>query len=76
MGKLSNISGQDVITTLERMGFYKARQRGSHVIMKKDLPDGSIGCVVPMHREIAYGTLRNILQQARISMDEFVRQIR
>jgi predicted RNA binding protein YcfA (HicA-like mRNA interferase family) len=56
---------------LEQLGFIQVRQRGSHVVLKKSTPEGEIGCVVPLHRELAIGTLRGILKQAHISPDEF-----
>ncbi|MCG3178492.1 MAG: hypothetical protein BIFFINMI_00820 [Phycisphaerae bacterium] len=72
MPKLPRISGQDVIRTLERMGFRQARQRGSHVVMRR----GDRGCVIPLHKELAVGTLRGLLRQAGISPDEFIAAIR
>ena len=72
MPKLRRVSGRTAIRALERLGFVQVRQRGSHVTMKKQTPQGDIGCVVPLHRELAVGTLRNILRQARISRDEFM----
>lgn len=53
------------------MGFNQVRQRGSHVVMKKMMPDGACGCVVPMHKEVATGTLFSILKQAHLSPEEF-----
>ena len=47
------------------------RQRGSHVVMKKVTSAGEIGCVIPMHREVAAGTLRNALKMAGVSIEEF-----
>ncbi len=47
------------------------RQRGSHVVLKKDEATGSMGCVVPLHRELALG-IRGILRQANITPDEFM----
>lgn len=57
MPKLRRISGQDAIRALERLGFIPVRQRGSHVVLKKQTPEGAVGCVVPLHRELAIGTL-------------------
>jgi predicted RNA binding protein YcfA (HicA-like mRNA interferase family) len=71
MPKLPLVSGQEVIRALERLGFVAGRQRGSHVVLKKQTPDGEIGCVVPLHRELAPGTLRGILKQARINQEDF-----
>lgn len=71
MGKFKRLSGQEIVRALERMGFFQARQRGSHVVMKKNLPDGSVGCVVPMHKEVATGTLHSLLKQAQVAYEEF-----
>lgn len=64
MPKLQRVSGQEAIRALERLGFVQARQQGSHVVLKRTTPYGEIGCVVPLHRELAIGTLRGILRQA------------
>jgi len=53
---------------LERLGFQKIRQSGSHVIMRR----GTKGCVVPLHDEVKAGTLAGILRQAEVSPDEFI----
>jgi predicted RNA binding protein YcfA (HicA-like mRNA interferase family) len=39
--------------------------------LRKDTPAGARGCVVPLHREIAEGTLRGLLKQACVTLDEF-----
>ena len=72
MPDLPRLSGAETIRILERLGFRKARQRGSHVVLRKEITAGSIGCVVPLHPELATGTLRGILRQARLSADEFL----
>jgi predicted RNA binding protein YcfA (HicA-like mRNA interferase family) len=45
MPKLPRLSGAEIIKILQKMGFYQARQRGSHVVMKKITPEGAVGCV-------------------------------
>jgi len=72
MPKLTRLSGEETINRLERLGFQWVRQRGSHVILKKQTPEGDIGCVVPLHKELAIGTLLGILKQAKLSVDEFL----
>ncbi|OGJ87236.1 MAG: hypothetical protein A2268_06825 [Candidatus Raymondbacteria bacterium RifOxyA12_full_50_37] len=72
MPKLPKLSGSEVVKALERMGFHQARQRGSHVVMKKVLSQGAVGCVVPMHREVATGTLHGLLKQAAVSPEDFM----
>ena len=71
MPKLQKVSGEVAIHTLEKLGFKRVRQRGSHVILKKQTSEGEIGCVVPLHKELAVGTLRGILKQTRLNVDEF-----
>jgi len=67
MPKLPRTSGAAIVKALERLGFAKIRQSGSHVIMRR----GPKGCVVPMHSEVKVGTPAGILRQADISPDEF-----
>jgi predicted RNA binding protein YcfA (HicA-like mRNA interferase family) len=68
MPKLPVISGAEAVRALERLGFVVVRQRGSHLILRRE----STGCVVPNHRELKTGTLAGILKQASVSADEFI----
>jgi predicted RNA binding protein YcfA (HicA-like mRNA interferase family) len=65
---LPRVSGAEVIRTLEKVGFVVVRQRGSHVILRR----GSMGCVVPNHRELKIGTLSGVLKQAGIPHDDLL----
>jgi predicted RNA binding protein YcfA (HicA-like mRNA interferase family) len=56
---------------LEKIGFSVRRQHGSHIIMRRDDPFAQT--VVPNHRQIDRGTLRAILRQTDLSVDEFTR---
>jgi predicted RNA binding protein YcfA (HicA-like mRNA interferase family) len=76
MPKLYRVSGESVINALEKLGFCKARQRGSHVVLKKKTDEGEIGCVVPLHKELAIGTLRGILRQIKVSTEEFISKLK
>jgi predicted RNA binding protein YcfA (HicA-like mRNA interferase family) len=71
MAKLPVVSGSDAVKALQRLGFFVDRQRGSHVVLKKITPQGQRGCVLPMHREVALGTLRSALKLAGVSPEEF-----
>jgi predicted RNA binding protein YcfA (HicA-like mRNA interferase family) len=75
MSKLPRMSGKEIVKALERLGFIQIRQRGSHVSLKKVSEKGVIGCVVPLHKEVAYGTLKGILRQAHLSEEEFMENI-
>ena len=71
MPKLPHVSGAEIQRALERLGFQKVRQSGSHVIMKRE----SKGCVVPMHGEVKVGTLAGALRQAEVSPEEFIQAL-
>jgi predicted RNA binding protein YcfA (HicA-like mRNA interferase family) len=68
MPSLPRVSGREAIRALERLGFIVLRQRGSHVVLRR----GSVGCVVPDHKELKTGTLRSVLKQAGISAEDFL----
>jgi predicted RNA binding protein YcfA (HicA-like mRNA interferase family) len=68
MPKLPRVSGAQAVRALERLGFAVARQRGSHIVMRR----GSTGCVVPNHRELKTGTLAGVLKQAGVSAEDFI----
>lgn len=69
MPKLPRVSGAEVVRALERLGFVVARQRGSHIVLRR----GSTGCVVPNHRELKTGTLAGVLKQAGVSAEDFMK---
>ncbi len=71
MSKLPRVSGQEVVNALKQLGFYVRRQHGSHIILRRDSPFGQT--VVPNHKEIDTGTLRAIIRQVGISVEEFQR---
>jgi predicted RNA binding protein YcfA (HicA-like mRNA interferase family) len=71
MPKLPIVSGAKAVKALQRLGFFVDRQRGSHVVMKKITTEGERGCVIPMHKELALGTLRSALKMAGVSPEEF-----
>jgi len=73
--RLRRVSGQEAVRALERLGFVRVRQRGSHVMLKRQTPEGDIGCVVPLQRELALGALRGILRQARVTLEEFAENL-
>jgi predicted RNA binding protein YcfA (HicA-like mRNA interferase family) len=75
MPKLRRVSGKEAIAALEKLGFVQVRQRGSHVVLRKGGAKGGVGCVVPMHKELAVGTLHNILRLAQVNVDEFVEKL-
>lgn len=74
MPKLKKISGKDCVKIIcNKFGFKIKRQRGSHIILTKETIEGKIGTVVPNHKEIKIGTLKNVLELARIKEEEFAK---
>lgn len=63
-----DVSGTHGVKALERLGFSVTRQAGSHVRMTR----GDRRITIPMHRNLAIGTLQSILRQAGVSLDDFV----
>jgi predicted RNA binding protein YcfA (HicA-like mRNA interferase family) len=69
--KLPRIGSRECISALQRLGFSIARQKGSHIMLRK----GGSGCVVPNHKELKTGTLAGILKQAGVSVDDFLKNL-
>lgn len=69
--RLKPYSYQELIKALSKLGFKVVRQRGSHIVLKGFYKEKKRTVVVPKHKEIAIGTLRGILFQAGITVDEF-----
>lgn len=70
--QLRKVSGKECVKILcNKFGFQIVRQRGSHVLIKKETNQGKIGTVVPQHKEIKIGTLKAILEQAKVIEEEF-----
>ncbi|PYS25003.1 MAG: hypothetical protein DMF72_03205 [Acidobacteria bacterium] len=73
MPKLPSLSARQVCGILEKHGFAIIRQKGSHIILRKQLPDRGITVPVPNHSEIAKGTLKSIINQSEIPQSAFLK---
>lgn len=70
MSVLPRISGREVVKALTRIGYEEDRQRGSHIILRQSsYPHRRI--TVPDHKEIAKGTLRAVIRETGLTVDEF-----
>jgi predicted RNA binding protein YcfA (HicA-like mRNA interferase family) len=67
--RLPVVSGAEAVRALEDAGFDEVSQRGSHVKLRNAAGRTAI---VPRHRELAPGTLRSILRQAGLSVEDFI----
>jgi predicted RNA binding protein YcfA (HicA-like mRNA interferase family) len=70
VSKLPVVSGAECVKALEKVGFIVYRQRGSHIVLVRQTPPAQT--TVPNHKEIDRGTLRAIIRQSGLTVDEFV----
>lgn len=74
MSPLKKISGKECVKILcNKLGFEIKRQKGSHIILKKETSEGTVGTVVPNHKELKVGTLKGVLELAKIEEEEFAK---
>ena len=72
MSKLPVISGSRAVKAFQRAGWRVDRQRGSHVVLLKAGYIASLS--VPQHKELAPGTLRSLLRDAGMTVEELLRR--
>ncbi|MCL0074986.1 type II toxin-antitoxin system HicA family toxin [Thermodesulfovibrionales bacterium] len=68
MKKLPVVSGSKVIKALMKMGYYVRGQEGSHIHLRHPFRKP---LTIPNHKEIAKGTLRQIIKNADLTVEEF-----
>jgi predicted RNA binding protein YcfA (HicA-like mRNA interferase family) len=66
----ADISGQELVKVLQRVGFVVSRQRGSHMILRRETPYARV--VVPDHKRLRPGTLKQILNEAGLTVDQLL----
>ncbi len=80
MPGLPVVSEKDLIKVFFKLGYHLVRQRGSHAQLKCITPAGDHTITIPMHDEIAPGTLNDILSKVAIwkgiSKDELIRMLK
>jgi predicted RNA binding protein YcfA (HicA-like mRNA interferase family) len=75
MAKLpTDLSGHDVRAALERAGFVFRRQAGSHMMLRRAAPYAR--AIVPDHKQIRFGTLRRIIVDAGLTIEQFIALLR
>jgi predicted RNA binding protein YcfA (HicA-like mRNA interferase family) len=71
LGRLANISGKDAVKAFEKAGWKVAGQVGSHVVMVK--LGLRVNLSIPQHKELSVGTLRALIRNAELRVEEFLR---
>jgi len=63
------LSGKDAVKAFQKAGWQKLGQVGSHVVMIK--PGVRVNLSIPQHRELSVGTLRALIRNAGLTVEEF-----
>ena len=71
MSRLPRVSGREVVKALESAGYEFDRQRGSHIVLRQGV-EPRRRLVVPDHKKLSRGTLRAIIRQAGLTVEEFI----
>lgn len=73
MPKLPQVSGKETIKALQKVGFTITSQEGSHIKLTRILRSGKQTVIVPNHKLLKKGTLRNgILRAINLSIEDFI----
>ncbi len=75
MSKVPSLNYDKVIKALQRDGWVIVRQKGSHIRLQKRIENEVLKLIVPAHKPIKRSTLSNILKQARLTVDEFIKKL-
>jgi predicted RNA binding protein YcfA (HicA-like mRNA interferase family) len=69
--KLPVVSGRDLAKAMAKVGYLHDHQKGSHIILRHQAPPYR-RITIPDHKEIAKGTLRNIIREAGLTLEELL----
>ena len=73
MGRLNNISGKEAAKAFEKAGWRVVGQVGSHLVMSKTGERANLS--IPQHKELSVGTIRALIRNAGMTVDEFLKLI-
>jgi len=76
MSKLPQVSAKEILKVLYKLDFRIVTQKGSHIKLLRFTAVGKQKVMVPNHKEIRKGTLRNILREIDLSTDEFIKLLK
>ena len=72
MTKVPSLDYKKVLAAFRKAGFTKVRQKGSHIRVEKETPEGTIKVTIPAHKPIKRSTLSHIIKDAGLSVNEFI----
>ncbi len=74
MSKLPVVSGKEALKAFQKLGYELDHQTGSHMILRQPVPPFR-RLTVPNHKNLAKGTLRSLIREAGLSVEEFIELI-
>lgn len=75
MSRLGSYRGEEVVKAFQRAGWEITRQRSSHIILEREGYEATISVPVNKGKNVKRGTLRDLIKDARMSVDEFLEYI-
>ena len=75
MSRLGSYKGEEVVKAFQRAGWENTRQRSSHVILEKEGHEATLSIPVHKGKNVKRGTLRDLIKDARMSVDEYLEYI-
>jgi len=74
MGRLTNISGKEAVKAFQKDGWQPVGQVGSHLVMTK--PGVRANLSIPQHKELSVGTLRALIRNADLTVEDFLKLLK
>jgi predicted RNA binding protein YcfA (HicA-like mRNA interferase family) len=71
MTRLANISGKDAVKAFQKAGWQVIGQVGSHIVLSKQ--GVRVNLSIPQHKELSIGTLRALIRNSGLTVDEFLK---
>ena len=75
MSRLGSYRGEEVVRAFQRAGWKITRQRSSHIILEKEVHEATLSVPVHKGKNVKRGTLRDLIKDARMTVDEFIEHI-
>jgi len=75
LSRLGSYRGEEVVRVFQRAGWKITRQRSSHVILEKEGYEATLSVPVHKGKNVKRGTLRDLIKDAKMSVDEFLENI-
>jgi len=75
LSRLGSYKGEEVVKAFQRAGWENTRQRSSHVILEKEGHEATLSIPVHKGKNVKRGTLRDLIKDARMSVDEYLEYI-